>query len=55
MDWYLSLFILTSNFDIGNPTLNKIICATIKALLRDSRDSKRVMLVLALREIRYVQ
>ena len=30
-------------------------CATIKALLRDSRDSKRVILVLALCEIRYVQ
>ena len=30
-------------------------CATIKALLRDSRESKCVILVLALREIRYVQ
>ena len=32
-------------------------CATIKVLLRDIRDStsKRVMLVLALCEIRYVQ
>ena len=28
---------------------------TIKALLRDSKDSKRVMLMLALHEIRYVQ
>ena len=30
-------------------------CATIKALLRDSRDSKHVILVLALREISYAQ
>ena len=30
-------------------------CATIKALLRDSKDSKRVMLMLALHEIQYVQ
>ena len=35
--------------------LNKTICATIKALLRDSRDSKCVILVLALREISYAQ
>ena len=29
-------------------------CTTIKALLHDSKDSKRVMLVLALCEIQYV-
>ena len=35
--------------------LNKIMYATIKTLLHDSRDSKRVILVLALCEIRYAQ
>ena len=30
-------------------------CTTILALLCDSRDGKRVILVLALREIQYIQ
>ena len=35
--------------------MNNIKCATNKALLRDSKDSKCVMLVLTLCKIRYVK